>query len=88
MIDCNLWDAVMEREDFDNAWILQSNLGKTKAKGARFRNANLEGASFIFSDLTKTDLRDSNLKKADLGHALLVGANFEWEDLTGTKIDH
>ncbi len=67
MIDCNLWDAVIEGADFDDAWILRSNLGKTKAKGARFRNANLEGASFIFSDLTKADLRDSILKKADPG---------------------
>ena len=62
----NLFWAILDKADLQEAYLANSNLSYAKLVGANLRGADLSGANLSGADLTGANLSDANLTGANL----------------------
>lgn len=86
--DANLAGAKLNRSEFYNALLFNTNFSNTDLSFVKFNGANLSGANLSGAKLINTDYYDAILKGANFSGADLSGASLKHADLTNANFSN
>lgn len=79
-------EIVLQRVSWQRVKLIGANLSGCKLRALDFRDADLENANLVDSDLSGTSFENARLKGADLDRCILQEANLAYADFAGASL--